>query len=103
MHYAPDIVQAMLRASAAAGVGPMAAVAGAVAEYTGREILKSCDEVIVENGGDIFLKVNRDVTHQYICRCISAEQPDWHKNKPAKQRLGSLYFFWNGWPVPEPW
>jgi ApbE superfamily uncharacterized protein (UPF0280 family) len=60
--YAPDIVQALLRASAAAGVGPMAAVAGAVAEYTGREILKSCDEVIVENGGDIFLKVVRDVT-----------------------------------------
>jgi uncharacterized protein len=60
--YAPDIVQAMLRAARAAGVGPMAAVAGAVAEYTGREILKDCDEVIVENGGDIFLKVNRDVT-----------------------------------------
>jgi uncharacterized protein len=60
--FAPDIVQAMLRASNAAGVGPMAAVAGAVADYTGREILKDCDEVIVENGGDIFLKVNSDVT-----------------------------------------
>ena len=60
--YAPEIVQAMLQAATTAGVGPMAAVAGAVAEHTGREILKSCDEVIVENGGDIFLKVNRDVT-----------------------------------------
>jgi uncharacterized protein len=59
---APDIVQAMLRASIAAGVGPMAAVAGAVAEYTGRVILNDCDEVIVENGGDIFLKVNREIT-----------------------------------------
>jgi ApbE superfamily uncharacterized protein (UPF0280 family) len=59
---APDIIQDMLSASAAAGVGPMASVAGAVAEHTGREILKQCDEVIVENGGDIFLQVNRDIT-----------------------------------------
>jgi hypothetical protein len=33
-----------------------------VAEHTGREILKQCDEVIVENGGDIFLQVNREIT-----------------------------------------
>jgi len=59
---APDIIQDMLRAAAAAGVGPMAAVAGAVAEYAGRDILKQCDEVIVENGGDIFLQVNREIT-----------------------------------------
>jgi ApbE superfamily uncharacterized protein (UPF0280 family) len=60
--HAPAIVQAMLHASAAAGVGPMAAVAGAVAEFTGHEILTFCDEVLVENGGDIFLNVNREVT-----------------------------------------
>ena len=59
---APDIIQDMLCAAAAASVGPMAAVAGAVAEYAGREILKQCDEVIVENGGDIFLQVNREIT-----------------------------------------
>ena len=34
----------------------MAAVAGAVAEYVGRELLNFSSEVIVENGGDIFLK-----------------------------------------------
>jgi ApbE superfamily uncharacterized protein (UPF0280 family) len=60
--HAPDIAQAMLRAAAAAGVGPMAAVAGALAELTGREILTFCDEVLVENGGDIFLNVNREIT-----------------------------------------
>ncbi len=59
---APEIVHAMLQASAAAGVGPMAAVAGALAEFTGREILTFCDEVLVENGGDIFLNVNREIT-----------------------------------------
>jgi uncharacterized protein len=37
-------------------VGPMAAVAGAVAEQVGRGLLALSDEVIVENGGDIFLQ-----------------------------------------------
>ncbi len=37
----------------------MAAVAGAVAEYVGRELLPFSREVIVENGGDIFLKTQK--------------------------------------------
>jgi hypothetical protein len=59
---APDMVKEMLRASASAGVGPMASVAGAVAEYVGKALLTHCDEIIVENGGDIFIKVNREIT-----------------------------------------
>jgi ApbE superfamily uncharacterized protein (UPF0280 family) len=53
---APQIVKDMAEAARKAGVGPMAAVAGAIAEYVGRELLPSSPEVIVENGGDIFLK-----------------------------------------------
>jgi len=53
---APHIVMEMARAARQAGVGPMAAVAGAVAEAVGRELLLFADEVIVENGGDIFMK-----------------------------------------------
>ena len=34
----------------------MAAVAGAIAEAVGRELLNYSLEVIVENGGDIFTK-----------------------------------------------
>ncbi|MBQ3404203.1 MAG: UPF0280 family protein [Oscillospiraceae bacterium] len=49
------VVNAMLQAAAAADVGPMAAVAGAISEYVGRALLPFSDEVIVENGGDIFL------------------------------------------------
>ncbi len=60
--HAPDIIQKMLRAGEKTGVGPMAAVAGAVAEHTGQELLKLCDEVLVENGGDIFFKVKRKLT-----------------------------------------
>lgn len=55
----PAIVKAMLEAGAAAGVGPMAAVAGAVAQFVGEELLEFTPEVIVENGGDIYLKTSR--------------------------------------------
>lgn len=51
---APPIVQEMLAAAARAGVGPFAAVAGAIAEYVGRDVLQQVPDVIVENGGDIF-------------------------------------------------
>jgi ApbE superfamily uncharacterized protein (UPF0280 family) len=52
---APAIVSAMARAAKAAGVGPMAAVAGAMAEHVARGLAVHSDEVIVENGGDIFI------------------------------------------------
>ncbi|HKL00004.1 MAG TPA: UPF0280 family protein [Desulfotignum sp.] len=51
----PGIIRDMAQAADAACVGPMAAVAGAVAEYTGRHLLSFSSEVIVENGGDIFV------------------------------------------------
>ena len=57
---APPIVQEMIRAGRYAGVGPMAAVAGAVAERVGRALLVHTGQVIVENGGDIFLSTASD-------------------------------------------
>jgi hypothetical protein len=53
----PAIVKEMARASQIAGVGPMAAVAGAIAEAVGKDLLAFSPEIIVENGGDIFLKI----------------------------------------------
>jgi ApbE superfamily uncharacterized protein (UPF0280 family) len=55
----PAIVRDMAQAARTVGVGPMAAVAGAVAEAVGKELLAHTPEVIVENGGDIFMKVSR--------------------------------------------
>jgi hypothetical protein len=40
----------------------MAAVAGAIAEFVGKELLEASPEVIVENGGDIFLQSQKDRT-----------------------------------------
>ena len=53
---APEVIRTMQEASLKAGVGPFASVAGAIAEFVGKDLLKYSREVIVENGGDIFLK-----------------------------------------------
>jgi ApbE superfamily uncharacterized protein (UPF0280 family) len=57
---APPLVRDMAEAASAAGVGPMAAVAGAIAEAVGTELLRFSDDVIVENGGDIFIKCSEE-------------------------------------------
>lgn len=59
---APPLVSEMIRAAEKARVGPMAAVAGAIAEYVGRGLLRWSPRVMVENGGDIFLCMDREVT-----------------------------------------
>ena len=56
---APAIVRAMAVAAKTAGVGPMAAIAGAVAEFVGRDLAKYSEDIIVENGGDIFIKTSK--------------------------------------------
>ena len=58
---APAIVKSMLVAGIAAEVGPMAAVAGAMAEYVGLDLLAAgAGEVVVENGGDIYFCRNQE-------------------------------------------
>jgi len=59
---APGIIANMVKAARNAGVGPMAAIAGAIAEQVGHGLLKLTDQVIVENGGDVFIKTNSSVT-----------------------------------------
>mgnify|MGYP000135593820 CR=1 FL=1 len=56
---APAIAAAMADAAAKANVGPMAAVAGAFADLVGRLLARYSRDVIVENGGDIYLKSTR--------------------------------------------
>lgn len=58
---APPVIDLMLRAGKAYDVGPMAAVAGAVAQLVGEGLLRWSPEVIVENGGDIWMKMDRPV------------------------------------------
>jgi len=56
---AAPIVKEMSQQAKKANVGPMNTVAGAIAEFLGNDMLKAgYKEVIIENSGDIFLKVN---------------------------------------------
>jgi uncharacterized protein len=57
---APLIIKAMADAGTQAQVGPMAAVAGAIAHFVGEELARFSPEVIIENGGDIYLRSLKD-------------------------------------------
>ncbi len=59
---APDLVKDMLWAGERANVGPMASVAGAIAERVGRALIAQglTKKVVVENGGDIYLALGEE-------------------------------------------
>lgn len=59
---APALIREMLQAGRQAGVGPMAAVAGAIAEGLGRALQTWSPEIIIENGGDLFLACREPLT-----------------------------------------
>lgn len=56
----PEIVRRMTAAAAVAGVGPFAAVAGAVAQMTAETLAPFSPDLIIENGGDIYMYSRRD-------------------------------------------
>ena len=59
---APEVAKRMARAAKIAGVGPMAAVAGAMAQLAVEAALEAgAEEAIVDNGGDIYLKITEPV------------------------------------------
>lgn len=59
---APSIVAQMCRAAELAGVGPMAAIAGAISEYVASDLLKYTNELVVENGGDLYIAGTKEKT-----------------------------------------
>ncbi len=52
---ADGLILEMYKAAQIAGTGPMAAVAGAIAQAVGKALLPRSPNVVVENGGDVFL------------------------------------------------
>ena len=58
--HAPKIVKEMLKASRLSKVGPMASIAGAIAEFVGKDLIPLSPEVICENGGDIFIASSQE-------------------------------------------
>jgi ApbE superfamily uncharacterized protein (UPF0280 family) len=59
---APPIIRDMLNKSKICGVGPMASVAGAVSEFVGYDLLDQTENLIIENGGDVFLRSKNKLT-----------------------------------------
>jgi len=59
---APEVARRMARAARLVGVGPMAAVAGAMAQCAAEAGLRAgAPEAVVENGGDVYLQAVRPV------------------------------------------
>lgn len=56
---APGLAVRMSQAGWQAGVGPMAAVAGALAQAVGQTLRSRVNEVIVENGGDLYIDTSK--------------------------------------------
>jgi uncharacterized protein len=58
---AHPLIKLMSECSFIANVGPMASVAGAIAEFIGLDFIKKYNEdIIIENGGDIFLYTTKE-------------------------------------------
>lgn len=59
---ASEVIKSMAKAAKLCEVGPMAAVAGAVAQFTAEKLKTLSHEVLVENGGDIYMISNKKRT-----------------------------------------
>jgi ApbE superfamily uncharacterized protein (UPF0280 family) len=85
---APPIVRDMLSKSKICGVGPMAGVAGAVSEFVGYDLLGYTKNLIIENGGDIFINIE----NKLIVSVYAGESPlSYNVNfivKPEETPLG---------------
>lgn len=56
---APEIIKQMAGAALLADVGPFASVAGAIAGAVGSKLSEGISDVIIENGGDVFIKTSK--------------------------------------------
>ncbi len=65
---APPVVKRMLQVAQETGVGPMASVAGLIAELVGKRLMEldPDSEIVVENGGDCFIFSDRSVVVEIL-------------------------------------
>ncbi|MHC1789651.1 UPF0280 family protein [Solidesulfovibrio sp.] len=67
---APAIARDMAEAAARFGVGPMAAVAGAFSQAVAEQFAGQSPELVVENGGDIYLRGRRERTVALLAKPV---------------------------------
>lgn len=85
---APAIIQDMLLASRTAQVGPMAAVAGAVAHFVGRDLLAHSSDLVIENGGDLFIASSEPLTIGIFAGRSPLSQQLGIRLKPTPEPIG---------------
>lgn len=86
--YCTEIIKAMALAGEKASVGPFAAIAGAISEFVGKDLIKHTNQIIIENGGDIFIKSNKDrIIAVYAGKSILTEKIGL-KIKPEQTPMG---------------
>ncbi len=86
---APLIVRMMGESARIAGVGPMAAVAGTISQLTLNFLLNhEAQHAIVDNGGDIALKINKEVIMGLYAGSSSLSGRIGFRIKPRKKALG---------------
>lgn len=86
---APLVAVRMASAAKRFEVGPMAAVAGAIADCVGEQLSQHYPDVVVENGGDIYMRCDREA----LVSIYAGEHSPFSGNlrfivKPAGRRLG---------------
>jgi ApbE superfamily uncharacterized protein (UPF0280 family) len=61
--HASEEIRQMIKASTCAEIGPMSAVAGLFAEFTGKSVVKKfvIQEIVIENGGDLYISIKKDI------------------------------------------
>lgn len=57
--FSDPMIREMIEVSSLCQVGPMAAVAGCISQYVAKSLLNKTSEVIIENGGDLYIKSPR--------------------------------------------
>lgn len=87
---APKLVTKMFECGKRAGVGPMATVAGILAQEVGRliETTFNVKEIVVENGGDIYLNVKEAVVISVFAGSSSLSEKVGLKIEPKYSPLG---------------
>ncbi len=58
----PPVIKKMCMLSSEFKVGPMASVAGTVNDLIATELSVKCEELFIENGGDLYIKSKKDIS-----------------------------------------
>ena len=90
--YSPAIKR-MCMLSSEFKVGPMASVAGTVNDIIATKLSAKCVELFIENGGDLYIKSEKDINVGIYARNKIFKRQDYLENKSRCHSLRIMFFF----------